>query len=83
MDTTGSKQGVAVSVNVRNRQFEQTQPNQAWIFDITYVRIRSGWLYLTELLNLHSRKLVRDVERLKITITNSVRIRSLCKLVKC
>ena len=56
--TTDSKHGLAVSANVLNRQFEQTRPNQAWVCDITYIRTRSGWLYLAAVLDLHSRKIV-------------------------
>ena len=33
-------------------------PNQAWVSDITYIRTRSGWLYLAAVLDLHSRKIV-------------------------
>jgi transposase InsO family protein len=34
-------------------------PNQVWIADITYIRTRSGWLYLAAVLDdLHSRKIV-------------------------
>ena len=33
-------------------------PNQAWASDITYIRTRSGWLYLAAVLDLHSRKIV-------------------------
>jgi putative transposase len=56
--TTDSKHGLAVSPNVLNRQFEQTMPNQVWVCDITYIRTRSGWLYLAAVLDLHSRKIV-------------------------
>jgi putative transposase len=56
--TTDSKHGLAVSPNVLNRQFEQALPNQAWVSDITYIRTRSGWLYLAAVLDLHSRKIV-------------------------
>jgi len=45
---------MAVSPNVLNRQFEQELPNQAWVCDITYIRTRSGWLYLAAVLDLHS-----------------------------
>ena len=54
--TTDSKHGLAVSANVLSRQFEQPQPNQAWVCDITYIRTKSGWLYLAAVLDLHSRK---------------------------
>ena len=50
--------GLTVSSNVLNRQFEQALPNQVWVADITYIRTRSGWLYLAAVLDLHSRKIV-------------------------
>ena len=56
--TTDSKHGLAVSANVLNRQFEQALPNSVWVCDITYIRTRSGWLYLAAVLDLHSRKVV-------------------------
>ena len=56
--TTDSKHTMAVSANVLNRQFEQALPNQVWVCDITYIRTRSGWLYLAAVLDLHSRKIV-------------------------
>ena len=56
--TTDSKHMMAVSPNVLNRQFEQALPNQVWVADITYIRTRSGWLYLAAVLDLHSRKIV-------------------------
>ncbi|CDS47920.1 Mobile element protein [Polaromonas sp. CG9_12] len=40
------------------RQFEQPKPDRAWVCDITYIRTRSGWLYLAAVLDLHSRKIV-------------------------
>ena len=56
--TTDSKHTMAVSTNVLNRQFAQALPNQVWVCDITYIRTRSGWLYLAAVLDLHSRKIV-------------------------
>ena len=41
-----------------NRQFEQAFPNTVWVYDITYIRTRNGWLYLAAVLDLHSRKIV-------------------------
>ena len=58
VNTTDSKHALAVSPNVLNRQFEQAMPNQVWVADITYIRTRSGWLYLAAVLDLHSRKIV-------------------------
>lgn len=56
--TTDSKHTMPVSPNVLARQFKKPLPNQAWVCDITYIRTRSGWLYLAAVLDLHSRKIV-------------------------
>jgi putative transposase len=56
--TTDSKHTMSVSPNVLARQFDKALPNQAWVSDITYIRTRSGWLYLAAVLDLHSRKIV-------------------------
>jgi putative transposase len=44
--------------NILDRQFNVTQPNQAWVTDFTYIRTHEGWLYLTIVLDLFSRKVV-------------------------
>ena len=56
--TTDSRHALAVSPNVLARQFEQPCLNRAWVCDLTYIRTRSGWLYLAAVLDLHSRKIV-------------------------
>ena len=56
--TTDSKHTMPVAANVLDRQFTKALPNQAWVSDITYIRTRSGWLYLAAVLDLHSRKIV-------------------------
>ena len=33
--------------------------NQAWVCDITYIRRRSGWLYLAAVMDLHWRSIKR------------------------
>ena len=56
--TTDSKHELPISPNVLARQFNPTHPNQAWVSDITYIRTRSGWLYLAVVLDLFARKVV-------------------------
>lgn len=56
--TTDSKHDLPIAENVLNRQFEPETVNTAWVADITYIRTRSGWLYLAVVLDLFSRKIV-------------------------
>jgi putative transposase len=56
--TTDSRHGDGVAPNVLNREFDVTEPNAAWVGDITYLWTQEGWLYLAVLLDLYSRKVV-------------------------
>lgn len=56
--TTDSKHELPVAENLLNRQFDPEVPNQAWTSDITYIRTRSGWLYLAVVMDLFSRRIV-------------------------
>jgi putative transposase len=57
--TTDSKHSHPVVENVLDRQFDRaTKPNQIWVSDITYVWTQEGWMYLTCVLDLYSRKVV-------------------------
>ena len=56
--TTNSRHDFPVATNVLDRQFTPAKPNVAWVSDITYVRTRSGWLYLAAVMDLYSRKIV-------------------------
>jgi hypothetical protein len=56
--TTDSRHALPIWPNVLDRQFNPTRSNQAWVADITYIRTRSGWLYLAVVLDLFARKVV-------------------------
>ena len=56
--TTDSRHNLPTAANVLDRQFQPAGPNQAWVSDITYLRTRSGWLYLAAVMDLFSRKIV-------------------------
>jgi transposase InsO family protein len=45
-----------VAENKLNQNFVASKPNEKWVSDITYVWTREGWLYLTVILDLFSRK---------------------------
>jgi len=56
--TTDSRHGHAVAPNLLARQFDVKRPDQAWVGDITYVWTAEGWLYVSVLLDLYSRKVL-------------------------
>jgi putative transposase len=47
-----------VDSNVLPRAFNVTEPNRAWVTDITYILTWQGWLYLAVVMNLFSRKII-------------------------
>jgi putative transposase len=44
--------------NTLDRQFETKSPNQSWVTDITFVKTHEGWLYLTVISDLFSRRVI-------------------------
>lgn len=56
--TTDSRHDLPTAANILDRQFAPTTANAAWVSDITYIRTRSGWLYLAAVMDLYSRKIV-------------------------
>lgn len=58
VNTTDSKHNLLIADNLLNRNFAQTEPNKAWVTDTTFILTKEGWLYLTILLDLYSRRIV-------------------------
>jgi putative transposase len=56
--TTDSKHNLPVAPNLLNRNFNVKSPNKAWASDITYIWTTEGWLYLSVILDLYSRRVV-------------------------
>jgi transposase InsO family protein len=56
--TTNSNHGLGVCENLLNRDFRTAGPGEKWVSDITYLRTKDGWLYLTVVLDLYDRKIV-------------------------
>ena len=55
--TTDSRHALPVYPHLlKNRQLRAV--NQAWVADITYIRIRSSFVYLAAILDLYSRRIV-------------------------
>jgi transposase InsO family protein len=56
--TTDSKHSFPVADNVLNREFDVCQPGKVWVSDITYIKVKQSWLYLTVVLDLFDRKVI-------------------------
>lgn len=56
--TTQSKHQRPRVENLLKQDFKVTEPNQAWVSDITYLATLEGWLYLAVVLDLFSRKVI-------------------------
>ena len=56
--TTDSKHHFPVAPNLLERNFTTNAPDRAWVSDITYLATRTGWLYLTVIIDLFSRLVV-------------------------
>jgi transposase InsO family protein len=57
-NTTDSNHDLPIKKNILNRQFKVSQPNKAWVSDITYIYTKEGWLYLAVIIDLYGRKVV-------------------------
>ena len=44
--------------NLLDRQFQAESPNQKWVADFTYIWTAEGWLYVSVVLDLYSRRVV-------------------------
>jgi len=47
-----------VAPNVLRRRFDISEPDVAWVSDITYISTAEGWLYLCIIMDVASRKIV-------------------------
>ena len=56
--TTDSKHHFPVAPNLLERNFSTDRVDKVWVSDITYLLTRTGWLYLTVIIDLFSRMVV-------------------------
>jgi putative transposase len=42
--TTDSQHALPIADNILDRKFTATEPDQAWVADITYIETHQGWL---------------------------------------
>jgi len=56
--TTDSGHNQPVAANLVKQRFEADKPNRLWSSDITYIPTKEGWLYLSVVLDVYSRRIV-------------------------
>ena len=56
--TTNSKHTYPVLPDLLNQNFTAQSMNQIWTSDITYIRTKAGWLYLTVIMDLFNRQII-------------------------
>lgn len=56
--TTDSSHKFPVPENVLDRNFKPGVLGAVWVSDITYIRTKKGWLYLTTVIDLGDRKII-------------------------
>lgn len=58
MNTTDSNHTMHTYPNLVDQEFHIEEPNRVWVSDITYVWTLEGWVYLSSIMDLFSRKIV-------------------------
>ncbi len=58
MITTDSNHAFKIAKNHLDRNFNVAQPNTVWVSDITYIRFKNRWMYLTTFIDLADRMVV-------------------------
>ena len=56
--TTDSNHNYPIAPNILNQDFTVARANQLWVSDITYIRTKQVWMYLTVIIALFHRKVV-------------------------
>ncbi|WP_147681105.1 IS3 family transposase [Actinomyces ruminicola] len=56
--TTRSAPKDACPADLVNRHFSAFRPNELWVADITYVRTMSGWVYVSFVTDVYSRRII-------------------------
>jgi len=56
--TTNSNHNDPIAPNLLDRSFTVDLPGQVWVSDLTYIKTKEGWLYLTVVIDLFDRKVI-------------------------
>lgn len=56
--TTDTEHNYPVCRNLLDQNFTVDRLNQVWVSDITYIKTKKGWLYLTTIIDLYDRQVI-------------------------
>ena len=70
--TTKSDHSYPIAKNVLNRDFESQRIGEKWVSDITYIRVKDDWNYLTTIMDLADRKIIGWSLSEDMTVENTV-----------
>lgn len=74
------KQKIEERENIIDRDFSTKSINQKWATDITYIHtLRDGWLYLSSILDLHTKKIISW--NLSLNMTNELVLKTLNRAI--
>ena len=78
--TTDSKHNFPVAPNLLNRNFDVKEPHRVWLADITYISTGEGWLYLSAVMDLGSRRIIGWAmsDRMKRKLTLDALMMAIC-----
>jgi len=71
--TTNSKHAFKIASNELNRNFTSFKLGEKWVSDITYIRVKNDWNYLTTIIDLADRKVVGWSLSQDMTTENTVK----------
>ena len=70
--TTDSKHNNHIAENLLDRNFTVAEPNKVWVSDITYIHTKTGFDYLTTIIDLFDRKIIGLSQSSDMTTSNTV-----------
>ena len=56
--TTDSRHENPIADNVLQRKFNPEEKDAVWVSDITYLPLKTGWIYLATIIDLYSRRVI-------------------------
>jgi len=56
--TTDSNHSERISPNILERDFYAEKPNEKWVSDITYIKVKNQWFYLCVIIDLFNREVI-------------------------